>query len=137
MKIFIDTSAFIAHLIKQEIDHDEVLAKYNLYRNQKAIFLTSNYVIDELLTWFVSHQNKISTQKLVNFLEKLTQSKELRVLYIDQTTDSRAQAILLKFFEHKISFTDATTYVLYKDFKIDEIFTLDRNFKRMRLTTSF
>jgi len=137
VKIFIDTSAFIAHLIKQEIDHDEVLAKYNLYRNQKAIFLTSNYVIDELLTWFVSHQNKISTQKLVNFLEKLTQSKELRVLYIDQTTDSRAQAILLKFFEHKISFTDATTYVLYKDFKIDEIFTLDRNFKRMRLTTSF
>lgn len=137
MKIFIDTSAFIAYFIKQETFHDETVTKYRFYRQSKAILSTSNYVIDELLTWFASHQNKTYTQKLISSVEEMAQSGELKILYIDEVIDKRAHELLLKFFEHKISFTDATTCVLYKDFAIDEIFTLDRDFKKMRLATSF
>ena len=45
--------------------------------------------------------------------------------------------ILDKFSEHKISFTDATSFCLYKDFNLDAIFTLDGDFKKMRVNTSF
>lgn len=137
MKVFFDTSAFIAYFVKQETNHEKVVSKYNLYRKQRVQFFTSNYIIDELLTWFSSHQTKQFTERLIESLKKMGNDNEIKILYVDASLVDKATPILLKFLEHKISFTDATTYVLYKDFAIDEIFTLDRDFKRMRLTTSF
>lgn len=96
MKVFIDTGAFIAYFIKQDKFHDDTVRKYRLYRQQKAMLLTSDYILDELSTWFSAKQSK-------NILEKLVYS----------------------------------IYVLYKDFALDEIFTLDEDFKKMRLNTSF
>lgn len=137
MKVFWDTSALIAYFVKQETHHEKVVNKYNFYKKSKAQFITSNYIIDELLTWFSSHQTKHFTQILIEALEKMRTNGEIKILYIDEPLAEKAISILLKFFEHKISFTDATTYILYKDFAIDEIFTLDRDFKRMRAKTSF
>ena len=62
---------------------------------------------------------------------------EIRVLDIDKSIFAKAMEVLLKFSDHKISFTDATSYILYKDFSLDEIFTLDSDFKKLRINTSF
>lgn len=137
MKVFIDTSGFIAYFIKQEAFHEEIVRKLKVYQQQKVILLTSDYVLDELLTWFSAKQNKHILEKLIAGLEKMQQNDELRVLLIDPTIFKKAQEVIVKFSDHKISFTDATTYVLYKDFKLDEIFTLDKDFKKMRAKTSF
>lgn len=137
MKVFIDTSAFIAHFVKQEAFHDDVDRRLKVYLQQKVILLTSDYVLDELLTWFSAKQNKHTLEQLIAGLKKMQDIDELRVLLIDPTIFKKAEEVLIKFCEHKISFTDATTYVLYKDFKLDEIFTLDRDFKKMRAKTSF
>lgn len=137
MKVFIDTSAFIAYFVKQEKFHDEVVQKYKFYRQQKARLITSDYILDELLTWLNAKQDKQILEKLIYSLQKMREIGEMRVLSIDGVIFKNAEKALLKFSEHKISFTDATTYVLYKDFAIDEIFTLDSDFKKMRLKTSF
>lgn len=137
MKVFIDTSAFIAYFIKQEIHNKEVTRKYEVYRRQKATFLTSNYIICELLTWFNAKYHKSVLEKVISTLGRLENEKEISVLYIDRVITKKSMEILTKFSDHKISFTDATSYVLYKDFSLDEIFTLDDDFKKMRLNTSF
>ncbi|OGE64936.1 hypothetical protein A3I48_04170 [Candidatus Daviesbacteria bacterium RIFCSPLOWO2_02_FULL_36_7] len=137
MKVFIDTGAFIAYFIKQEKFHDDVVRKYKFYRQQKATLLTSDYILDELLTWFSAKQSKQILERLVLAIQKMIDAKELKVLSVDQTIFRKAQEILIKFSDHKISFTDATSYCLYKDFTLDEVFTLDDDFKRMRLNTSF
>ncbi|MBI2430469.1 MAG: type II toxin-antitoxin system VapC family toxin [Candidatus Levybacteria bacterium] len=137
MKVFIDTGAFIAYFLKQEESHDEVVRKYNFYSEAKATFITSDYIIDELLTWFSAKQPKHHLEKLIDALDKMEKDGELGFVHIDKTIFRKAREILLKFSDHKISFTDATTYVLYKDFSLDEVFTLDRDFKKMRITTSF
>ena len=137
MKVFIDTGAFIAYFIKQEKFHDDVVSKYKFYRQQKATLLTSDYILDELLTWFSAKQSKQVLEKLVLAIQKMIDSKELKVLSIDQTVFRKAQEILIKFSDHRISFTDATSFCLYKDFALDEIFTLDDDFKRIRASTSF
>ena len=137
MKVFIDTSAFIAYFIKQQEHHEEVLRKYNSYRDQKAIIITSDYVLDELFTWFNAKLPKSSLEKLFFTLKKIEERGQISILSIEKVIFKKGQEILLKLSEHRISFTDATTYVLYKDFAIDEIFTLDSNFKKMRLKTSF
>lgn len=44
---------------------------------------------------------------------------------------------MLKFAEHKIFLTDAATYVLMKEFSFNKIFTLDSDFRKIGLNTSF
>lgn len=137
MKVFIDTSAFIAYFIKQDEFHDDVVSKFKLYRRQNAKLLTSDYILDELQTWFSAKQSKNILEKLIYSLQRMEAEGEIKVFLVDRQTFRKAQAILLKFSDHKISFTDATSYVLFKDFSLDEIFTLDDDFKKMRLSTSF
>lgn len=137
MKIFIDTSAFISYFIKQEAHNEEVIKKYEIYRKQKATFLTSNYILCELLTWFNAKYHNSILKKVISALETMEAEREINVLYIDRVIAKKAQDVLFKFSEHKISFTDAASYVLYKNFNLDEVFTLDNDFKKMRLNTSF
>lgn len=137
MKVFIDTGAFIAYFIKQEKYHNDVVNKYKFYRHQKVTLLTSDYILDELMTWFSAKQSKQVLEKLISAIQKMQEEDEIKVLSIDQIIFKKAQDALLKFSEHKISFTDATSYVLFKDFSLDEIFTLDDDFKKIRVSTSF
>lgn len=137
MKVFFDTSAFLALFIKEETHHKEVASKYLAYKQQRALFLTSDYVLDELYTRLIYDFGKSIAQDRINTLRESINNEELRVLNVDEIIFKKAYEPFIKFADHKISFTDATTYVLYKDFAIDEIFTLDRDFKRMRLNTSF
>lgn len=137
MKVFIDTGAFIAYFIKQDKFHEDAVSQYKLYRQQKVIFITSDYILDELLTWFNAKQPKSLVEKLIHSLEMMEETGEIKVLPIDNANFRKAKQILLKFSDHKISFTDATSYVLYKDFAVDEVFTVDDDFKKMRLNISF
>ena len=137
MKVLIDTSAFIAYFIKQEAHNEEVAKKYEIYRKQKATFVTSNYIICELLTWFNAKYHKSILDRVILTLARLENESEISVFYIDRVIAKKSLEILTKFSDHKISFTDATSYVLFKDFSLDEVFTLDDDFKKMRVGTSF
>ncbi len=135
MKVFIDTSAFVALFVEKEELHQEVSQKYMEFRRQRAILLTSYYILDELFTRLTFYR-EVNLKELIQKLNDSITLNELTVLHIDEILFEKSISIFLKFSEHKISFTDATTYCLYKDFALDEIFTLDRDFKRMRINTS-
>lgn len=137
MKIFIDTSAFVSLLVKQDSHHELVVEKYKEYVQRHAIFLTSDYILDELYTHLVYDlpKNKVA-QIAVKFDQKI-HTKDIRLLPIDETVFSQAKEALLRFCEHKISFTDCTSYVLFKKLALDEVFTLDSDFKKLNLTVSF
>ena len=94
MKILIDTSAFIAYFIKQEAHNEEVTKKYQVYRRQKATFLTSNYIICELLTWFNAKYHKSVLEKVISTLVRLENEKEISVLYIDRTIAKKSLDVL-------------------------------------------
>jgi len=137
MKIFIDTGAFIALFVKSEINHKKVAVKYKEYKQKRALFLTSNYILDELYTRLMYDFGKNITYKVIQKLNKAKEEQQLRILNIDETVFNKSIEVFIKFGDHKISFTDATTYILIKDFQIDEIFTLDSDFKKIRAKTSF
>src|SRR3989344_8810368 len=97
MKVFLDTSAFIAYFVKQDIHNEKVINKYNFYRKNKVLFLTSNYIVDELLTWFGSHQTKHFTEVLIEALEGMATEGEIKTLYVDELIANKAVPIFLKF----------------------------------------
>ena len=136
MKIFIDTSAFVALLVEKETDHKVVAKKYHDYRQKRAILFTSDYVLDELFTRLLYYQ-QVDIKKYIQRLKESISKGEVTVLRVDEALFEKALEAFLKFSDHKVSFTDATSYALLKDFSLDEIFTLDDDFKKMRVNTSF
>lgn len=127
----------MAFILKDESFHHQAVAKYKEYKQKRAQLITSDYVLDELFTRCLyragSHGGKIA----VTLINEAISHNELTILEVDPQIFKKAENVFLKFSEHKISFTDATSCVLYKDFSLDEVFTLDSDFKKMRIKTSF
>ena len=136
MQVFIDTSAFVALLVDKETDHKKVAKKYHDYRQRRAILFTSDYILDELFTRLLYYQ-QVDIKKYIQKLKESISKGEITVLRIDEALFEKALEVFLKFSDHKVSFTDATSYALFKDFNLDEVFTLDDDFKKIRVNTSF
>lgn len=134
MKVFIDTSAFVALLVDNELDHEKVARKYYDYRQNRAILFTSDYILDELFTRLLYF--KIDIRRYIKKLKESISKGEITILRIDDALFEKALEGFLKFSEHKISFTDATSYTLLKNYSLDEIFTLDNDFKKIGLNAS-
>ena len=72
--IFVDTGAWIALLNQRDQYHDDAVVIYNGLKQQKARLLTTDYVIDETVTWLKyrsSHQVAVRFLDLVESVEKL------------------------------------------------------------------
>lgn len=136
MKVFIDTSAFVALLVDKETDHEKVAKKYHDYRQKRAILFTSDYILDELFTRLLYYK-QIDIKKNIQKLKESISAGEITVLRIDEALFEKTLEGFLKFSDHKISFTDATSYTLLKSFNLDEVFTLDDDFKKIRVNSSF
>lgn len=137
MKVFFDTGVFIALLIKKELDHDRVVEKYTVYRRQNAQMYTSDYILAELWTWCSRSLNSTQTKSIMDATDAMATLGQLTILPVDTNVFKRAQSMLLKYFEHRLSLVDCTTVVLVRDFHMDEIFTLDSDFRKLRLPVSF
>ncbi len=136
-KVFIDTSAFIALFIRNERDHQMVAERYAQYQAERSVFYTSTYILDELFTRLIYDVNATVASKLINQVSATTESGQLRLLDVDLALFYKAIPVVKKYCEHALSFTDATTYVLMKEYHLDEVFTLDADFKKLRIRTSF
>lgn len=136
MKVLIDTSAFMALILKEEAHHNKVAVQYKAYKQARAQLITSTYVLDELFTRCLYRAGSHGGKLAIKLIREIVESGELTLLDVDSQIFKKAEDIFLKFSDHKISFTDATSYVLYKDLSLDVVFTLDDDFKKMRISTS-
>ena len=133
-RIFIDSSAWIAYILKGEPNHQEVFDYLTGEVRLKSKLFTSDYVLDETFTRLLNTQG-IKTVK--NFKARLSlaeKQNQLLVFWTDETLFARSWPVFQKFAEHKLSFTDVTIFTLVKDFKLDEVLTLDQGFKKVGLT---
>lgn len=137
MKVIVDTSALIALFVKQDINHNLVAKKYIEYRKQHVSLFISDYILDELFTRLLYDCGPYVMKIKCKQIDQMLETKELQLFSIDKEIFEKTKKFFLKFSDHKISFTDVTTYVLYKEYKLDEVFTLDSDFHKMRLKTSF
>jgi predicted nucleic acid-binding protein len=133
MRVFIDTSAFLALLIATESFHETCIAKYRAYTKEHAQFYTNVLVLAELYTRLVYDFNKQACGKVIMHINRLQEEENLKVLQLDAALFGQAEKALLRFAEHKLSLTDASIYVAAKWYDMDEIFTLDQDFKKVGL----
>lgn len=137
MKVFADTSAFLALFIKSESDNKLVSEKFAQYKKGRDQIFVSDYILAEIFTQlsyrFGAHALKFGVGTVNSSLE----SGELTMLTVHPIIFAKAKDMIVKYADQKLSFTDCTSYILFKETGLDEIFTLDTDFKKLRLPVSF
>ena len=133
-RIFIDSSAWIAYMLKGEPNHQAVFDYLTGEIRLKSKLFTSDYVLDETFTRLLNTQGITTVKKFKTHLSLTEKQGQLLVFWTDETLFTRSWPLFQKFAEHKLSFTDVTIFTLAKDFKLDEVLSLDQGFKKVGLT---
>lgn len=133
-RIFVDTSAWIEHLLKKEPHHKDIYDYFIQEASSGSKFFTSDYILDETYTRLLTNQGLKDTKDFRKYIKEAEAQRNLLVLFTDEVFFNKSWVYFEKFSEHKLSFTDATIYTFVKDLKIDEVLTLDQGFKKVGLT---
>ncbi len=126
--IFVDTSAWYALEVEDEINHEKArrfLAE--IATGKHGVAITTDYVLDETMTLL---QSKKGLPVAVAFIDKIRKSKSIRVFWVSESVFDKALSIFRKTASSPWSFTDCTSFALMKDLAITEAFTLDNHFKQ-------
>lgn len=137
MRVFVDTSAFIALLVTSEQKHQQCVEKYQQYKQQNDLFYTNNLVLAEVYTRILYDLGRDACRKVIEKIQDLQTQGKLKVFQVDKIIATQSEKLIIKFAEHKLSFTDVSIYSMVKEYKLDEIFTLDADFKKVGLPASF
>ena len=137
MKVFVDTSALLALFIKSETDHALVSEKFKQYKENRAQLFVSDYILAEIFTNLSYRFGAQALKTGVNTIDASLAGGELIMVNAHAIIFAKAKEMIIKYSDQKLSFTDCTTYILFKEANFDEIFTLDADFKKLRLPVSF
>lgn len=124
MKLFVDTSAFIALENSSDRHHGSA---GDFYRTLKGVdrLITSNYVVDETATRL---RFTIGWKGALAFLETLFLSRLFRLVYVDEELEQEAVRVFKRFHDQKLSFTDCVSIAVVRRDKLDGVFGFDDDF---------
>jgi predicted nucleic acid-binding protein len=135
MLVFVDTSAWVAlGLRKDKANHARATSFLAKMKEDGAVMVTSDYVLDETFTILMSR--KVELDRIVLFnktLEINVQAGTLRRVNVDDDICKKAWAEFRRYYEHAVSFTDCTSYLIAKKIQADCIFSFDEHFRIMGL----
>jgi len=123
--IFVDTSAWIALVDKDDSHHKEAASSYpSLLKNHRNL-ITSNLVIAET---YIIILNELGHKPAIDFLEKLKVSPRILKVYSNEDIEAEGELILARYGDQDFSYTDAVSFVVMKRQKIKKAFSFDKHF---------
>jgi predicted nucleic acid-binding protein len=128
MRLFVDTSAWLALNNKNDQHHDEAVSKITKVRQQKIQLVTSEYVFDESVTII---RYRISHRAAVAFGDALISSNVASIEDITDKERLKAWVLFKKYRDKDLSFTDCTSFALMVKLKLQKAFSFDDHFKQV------
>ncbi len=116
-------------MLKKDKKHKEAVHLFEQIVNRElpySKFLTSNYIVDEVVTFILYEQGHVEA---VQALEILRGSPFLDILHVSEDIEARADEEFVKYEGQRISYTDCTTKVLMDVHGIDTVFSFDTDFE--------
>lgn len=127
MKIFVDTSAWLALSDKNDQYHKEALSKNAIIKSRRIDLITSEYVVDETLTII---RYRVSHRAAVVFGESLMSSRIVAIMGIKDEERLAAWDLFKKYGDKELSFTDCTSFAMMKKLNLQQAFSFDDHFKQ-------
>jgi uncharacterized protein len=123
--LFVDTSGWYAAFNAAEASHALVKDVLARCRAEGRQLVTSDYVLDELLTLV---RMRVGHKRAVAVGEAVWHRAGADLVEVDAAAREEAWRIFQKFGEHDLSFTDCTSAAVMKRHGMVQILTLDRHF---------
>jgi hypothetical protein len=132
MKIFIDTSAWVALENKKDIHYKEAIIFKDEIKYKRYRLYTSNFILDETCTLLLANVGYGKTIEYAKRIRALRDKGLLHVIQVTEDIEDSAWAIFERFNKDKFwSFTDCTSKAIMELLDITESFSFDRNFEQM------
>jgi len=122
--LFIDTCAFYAFIDRRDNQHEKIA---EILRIRPERFVTSNYILDELITLF--RMRGLAFNKFSPFVNSLWNEEICDIFRISGDIDFKAWQMMQKYKDQKFSFTDCTSFILMRNYGIEKVCTLDKHFQ--------
>jgi predicted nucleic acid-binding protein len=122
--IFVDTGAWYA--LAMPADPDHALATRFIAQN-RARLVTSDYVVDELLTLFVVRRQRT---RGVTWIRDVLEGGSTGLFRIERADFEAACRLYERFTDKAWSFTDCTSYILVQRLGISTAFSFDEHFRQ-------
>lgn len=126
MTVFVDTSALLALLSEGDAQHAEAAAAWRRGIEEDCDFVTSNYVILELLALV----GRRFGADLVREVSR-TLLPALRLLWVDESVHDLALTSLLAASRRRLSLVDCASFALMRGEGIERAFAYDRHFQEV------
>lgn len=125
--VFVDTSGWAYLLDRSSELHRDVSSMYQQILSQQRSFVTSNYIIAELVALLTS-RSRISRQQLIKFIDALKLAPHIEILNVDPDMDAASWTLLKRYSDKEWSLVDASSFVIMKQHGITEAITTDHHF---------
>ena len=132
--VFMDTWAWLALANRRDTNHEFAKACYAKLTKSGYKLITSDYVLDELITALFKN---VAFNTALKFIESLFTAINSNRVVLELVTENRFIAAwsLRKKYKDKsdISFTDLTSMITMQDLTIYKVFTGDSHFEEVNL----
>lgn len=125
MKVFIDTSAWIALYDRGDKYHKNAKKIWAEIISKKKQIYTTFDILDETITLL---RFRVGYKSSVGFGESVFESKIINIIEISTELRIKAWEFYNKFSDKKLSFTDCTSFAAMSLLDIAKSFTFDKHF---------
>ena len=129
MRVFVDTSAFLAILHRDDKNHQPAKQIWEQLIHQEATLVCTNYILVESFTLI---QSRLGMAAVKAFEENIVPL--LRIEWIDETLHQAGIAALLTANRRRLSLVDCLSFVTMRRLAIDTVFAFDQHFVEQGFT---
>ncbi|MHA1974243.1 MAG: type II toxin-antitoxin system VapC family toxin [Candidatus Hodarchaeales archaeon] len=124
--IFVDTGAFYASKVKNDINHASAnKIERKILQGEFGRIITTNYIFDELITLL---RGRIHYKELIKIGDAIKNSPNIQIICILEAIEDKAWDFYKKNQDKDYSFTDCTSFVVMNSLNIKMAFTYDMHF---------
>ena len=124
MNLFVDTSAFLAVLDRDDINHPGADAKWREIILSDSTFICHNYI---LLETYALLQNRFGMEAVRAFHEDILPL--LHVVWVDEAIHKSGMSAFLTASRKRLSLVDCVSFETMRNLGIKRVFTFDPHFR--------
>jgi uncharacterized protein len=125
MRLFVDTSAWVAITAKDDKYHRPASTAFANLKQTRFQLVTTDYILDESLTHLLAHYGH---HRAIAFGRWALNSKSIQIHRIDETIWDAAWQMFQQYDDKEWAFTDCTSFVVMQRQQLYRAFTFDRHF---------
>lgn len=123
--VFIDTSYLFALELKSDQNHEVANEHWQNITQSRPFFVTTSYVLDEIVTYFNSRGYHTKAVQVGN---NLLLSPSVQLVHVNESLFYEGWAYFKEHKDKDYSLTDSISFIVMKKFNIGIAFTFDKHF---------